>query len=78
MSGQVFNFQDIQEEDVQVMLPFEPKKNQPWRRVEFKRKWWRLKKVEEDGNEKSRKVWEDCNVAALIVVCQGDGAPKLF
>jgi hypothetical protein len=39
MSDQVFNFQDIQEKDVQVMLPFEPKKNQPWRRVEFKRKW---------------------------------------
>jgi hypothetical protein len=27
MSGQVFNFQGIQEKDVQVMLPFEPKKN---------------------------------------------------
>ncbi len=39
MSGQVFNFQDVQEQDVQVMLPFEPKKKRPWKRVEFKRKW---------------------------------------
>jgi hypothetical protein len=34
--------------------------------------------MEEDGNEKSRKAWKDCNVVALIVVCQGDGTPKLF
>jgi hypothetical protein len=33
---------------------------------------------EEDGNEKIRKFRKDCNVEALIVICQGDGAPKLF
>jgi hypothetical protein len=38
----------------------------------------KVEEGEEDGNEKSRKVWKDCNVGALIVVCQGDGVPNLL
>jgi hypothetical protein len=38
----------------------------------------KVEEGEEDGNEKNKKVWKDCNVEALIVVCQGDGAPILL
>ncbi len=55
------------------MAPFETKKKQHWKKVTSKK----LVKVEEDevdGDEKSKKIWKDCNVKALIILCGGDGA----
>jgi len=39
------NFQDTQEEDVQIVVPFKPKTKQPQKKIASKKKWWGLKKV---------------------------------
>jgi hypothetical protein len=55
ISANIPNFQDSQEEDVQVVSPFETQKNNFGKKVEFKEKVVKVEACEKDGDEENLK-----------------------
>ncbi len=76
INEEVHNFQNAQEEDVQIVwYHLKYKKNNIGKRLHPKK----IVKVEEDevdGDEGSKKNWKDCNVKALIILGGGSKIVK--
>ncbi len=78
MSGQVFNFQRHPRKGCSSYVTIWTQKKTTLEEGWVQKKMVKVEEGEEDGNDKSTKFWKDCNVKALIVVCQWDGVPKLL
>jgi len=70
INKEVHNFQNTQEEDVQIVWHhLKQKRNSIEKRLHPKKKVVKVEEDEVDRNEERKKNWEDCNVKALVILC---------
>jgi hypothetical protein len=70
INEEVHNFQNTQEEDVQIVWHhLKPKRNNIGKRLHPKKQVVKVEEDEVDGDEESKKNWKDCNVKALVILC---------